>query len=105
MDQASPLLWTLPFVAHKSKKPHAAKDVLSHFGVPAEKIVVIGDRLGTDVLMARRAGMLSILTRHFTDHGDDRLAVMARRWERRFLRWRGWDATMSGYESFVKGAL
>jgi HAD superfamily hydrolase (TIGR01450 family) len=41
--------------------PHMAAAVLRRLGLPAGSVVMVGDRLATDIRMAREAGMLSAL--------------------------------------------
>jgi HAD superfamily hydrolase (TIGR01450 family) len=41
--------------------PHMAGAVLRRLGLPADSVVMVGDRLATDVRMARSAGMLAAL--------------------------------------------
>lgn len=64
-EAASKLESTLgvPVIRHKYKKPACAEEIIKHFGVDAPRIVLVGDRLSTDVEMANRWGMLSIHTR------------------------------------------
>jgi NagD protein len=40
---------------------HMAATVLDRLGLPAERVLMVGDRLATDVALARRAGMRSAL--------------------------------------------
>lgn len=42
--------------------PHTVRAALERLDLPAEKAAMVGDRLGTDILMARRAGLVGILT-------------------------------------------
>jgi len=42
--------------------PHTVKVALERLGLPAGSAAMVGDRLGTDILMARRAGLVGILT-------------------------------------------
>jgi NagD protein len=42
--------------------PHTVSAALERLGLPAGEAAMVGDRLGTDVLMARRAGLVAILT-------------------------------------------
>jgi len=42
--------------------PHTVQVALERLGLPAENVAMVGDRLGTDVLMARRGGLVGILT-------------------------------------------
>jgi len=42
--------------------PHTVQVALERLNLPAENVAMVGDRLGTDVLMARRGGLVGILT-------------------------------------------
>ncbi len=42
--------------------PHTVRAALERLELPAERVAMVGDRLGTDILMARRAGLVGILT-------------------------------------------
>jgi phosphatidylglycerophosphatase GEP4 len=78
----------LSVIRHSLKKPSCLPDVLAHFSVPienADKIAVVGDRLLTDVLMANRFGMYSILVDPITTENDNIAAAMMRWLERRWL--------------------
>ena len=71
-------------VRHYSKKPSGAHELLTHWGgsVRAVEVLVVGDRLFTDVMFGTQHGML---TAHVTDildyEGDNRLARQVRRVE------------------------
>jgi len=42
--------------------PHTVQAALERLDLPAERVAMVGDRLGTDIIMARRAGLVGILT-------------------------------------------
>ncbi|WP_457638469.1 HAD-IA family hydrolase [Oceanithermus sp.] len=42
--------------------PHTVRAALERLELPAERAAMVGDRLETDILMARRAGLVGILT-------------------------------------------
>ena len=42
--------------------PHTVQAALERLGLPAERVAMVGDRLGTDIVMARRAGLVGVLT-------------------------------------------
>lgn len=42
--------------------PHTVQAALERLGLPADRVAMVGDRLGTDILMARRAGLVAVLT-------------------------------------------
>jgi len=42
--------------------PHTVRAALDRLGLPAQRAAMVGDRLSTDILMARRSGLLAILT-------------------------------------------
>lgn len=84
---------------HREKKPACGQEILSVLNqsinsssikgdsdLKPGQIAVIGDRLLTDIVMANRMGMFSILvTDIITEHGDNPMAKLARRWERWIL--------------------
>ena len=74
-------------IRHHEKKPDCGREVLSHFpNLQPSEIVVIGDRLLTDVLMANENGMMSILTVQLLDLStDNTVAAAMRLLERKFL--------------------
>lgn len=50
--------------------------ILGYFnGVPADRIMFIGDRLLTDVLMANELGMISVHTQPLTEEKDNWAAL------------------------------
>ena len=51
--------------------PHMAAAVLDRLGLPAARILVVGDRLGTDVAMAAGAGMAAALVLSGDSQRDD----------------------------------
>ena len=53
----------VPLIRHRHKKPACAREIIRHFGLEPARVVLVGDRLATDIAMANRWGMLSIHTR------------------------------------------
>jgi len=51
--------------------PHTVQVALERLNLPAENVAMVGDRLGTDVLMARRGGLVGILTLSGVTRRDD----------------------------------
>ncbi|KAI8923018.1 mitochondrial PGP phosphatase-domain-containing protein [Entophlyctis helioformis] len=71
---------------HAQKKPAGGQALAAHFGCAPRQIVVVGDRLFTDVLYANRMGAYSVLTRGIvTETNDNWLALRIRRMEHRLL--------------------
>jgi len=71
-------------VKHRGKKPAGIEDVLAHFEIKdPTKLVMIGDRVFTDVAFGNRYGMLTVLVQPFTLEGDNYIAKKLRNWERR----------------------
>ncbi|KAI8923041.1 mitochondrial PGP phosphatase-domain-containing protein [Entophlyctis helioformis] len=67
-------------------KPAGGQALAAHFGCAPRQIVVVGDRLFTDVLYANRMGAYSVLTRDIvTETNDNWLALRIRRMEHRLL--------------------
>ncbi len=42
--------------------PHTVRAALERLELPADRVAMVGDRLSTDILMARRAGLVGVLT-------------------------------------------
>ena len=57
---------------------HMAAAVLERLGLPAERVLVVGDRLGTDIAMADKAGMASALVLSGDSQRDDFAASQIR---------------------------
>ena len=51
--------------------PHMAAAALHRLGLPAERVLLVGDRLGTDIAMASAAGMASALVLSGDSQRDD----------------------------------
>ncbi|KAF0391232.1 HAD-superfamily phosphatase [Gigaspora margarita] len=77
----------VPVLRHKSKKPDGGSELISHFAhYPPEKIVVIGDRLLTDVVFGNLNGMATIFTKRIvSEQGDNKIASIVRQIEYRLL--------------------
>lgn len=77
----------IPVLRHTEKKPAGGHtDLERHFGVPAEKLVMVGDRYMTDVVFGNRLGMLTIRPEPFTWSGEPQTVKMSRRVEERYVR-------------------
>lgn len=79
----------IPIIRHRLKKPICNRDIEKHFQLLPPQIVLIGDRLSTDVYMANAAGMLSIHTQPISLINDNKNAVILRRLENSILSWSG----------------
>ncbi|CAG8775885.1 21111_t:CDS:2 [Cetraspora pellucida] len=77
----------VPVLRHKSKKPGGGSELISHFArYPPETIVVIGDRLLTDIVFGNLNGMATIFTKRIiTDRGDNKIASIVRQMEYQLL--------------------
>lgn len=65
------------------KKPAGGDTLVTHFNLPAQEIVVVGDRVLTDVVYANLIGACSVwCTRIITSKGDNWFAARIRRLER-----------------------
>lgn len=74
-------------IRHDHKKPACSKEVMAHFSqIEAGQIVIVGDRLATDVLMANEAGMLSIHTQPLSQKNDNAVAAWFRNRENSLLK-------------------
>lgn len=82
----------LPIIGHLQKKPAAIDEVLKHFDpIRAEEIVFVGDRLLTDIYMAKKAGMFAVYITDIISAASDNFAAaavrrMEQRWAERFSR-------------------
>jgi phosphatidylglycerophosphatase GEP4 len=68
----------LPIIRHRWKKPNCGDEVVKHFRVLPAQIVLIGDRLFTDIYLANNSGMLSIHTRPISLQNDNPAAMKIR---------------------------
>eukprot|EP00761_Pharyngomonas_kirbyi_P014647 gb/GECH01014677.1/.p1 GENE.gb/GECH01014677.1/~~gb/GECH01014677.1/.p1 ORF type:complete len:224 (+),score=57.54 gb/GECH01014677.1/:1-672(+) len=87
-------------IHHQRKKPSCINEVLEYFNTimnpsnenPIEKheIIIIGDRLLTDIVFGNIHGMLTIAVDAITEEGDNKFALWMRRLERKVLEpiWR-----------------
>mmetsp|Transcript_11538 Transcript_11538/g.29349 ORF Transcript_11538/g.29349 Transcript_11538/m.29349 type:complete len:226 (-) Transcript_11538:717-1394(-) len=70
----------IPVLRHRKKKPEGEPEVLvSHFGVPVNRLVMIGDRTFTDIAYGNALGMLTVKCQPFTPVGEN-IAVRIARW-------------------------
>lgn len=73
---------------HSQKKPAGDGELMAALsGVKGEQVIVVGDRLFTDVVFGHRIGALCIHTEPFTEEGDNRPALLIRRLETKLLSW------------------
>ncbi len=76
-------------IRHSQKKPLGIEAVLKQFSCNPEEIMMIGDRLLTDVLFGNYAGMLTVHTEILTTKNDNKPAMAARKFENSKLKkWR-----------------
>ena len=69
-------------IRHASKKPAGTADALvAHFGVPANRLVMVGDRYLTDIVYGNRHAMLTVRPAPITPVGEPRAVRLARRLE------------------------
>lgn len=69
-------------IRHASKKPAGNADALeAFFGVPANQLVMVGDRYLTDIVFGNRHAMLTIRPAPVTPVGEPRAVRLARRLE------------------------
>ncbi|MBI5398421.1 YqeG family HAD IIIA-type phosphatase [Candidatus Woesearchaeota archaeon] len=74
---------------HDRKKPGGIEAALDYFDCKPSQLVMIGDRIFTDIVFGNRYGMLTIHTALLTEEGDLGAAVKARRYELALLeRWK-----------------
>ena len=66
---------------HNRKKPGGIKEVKDYFHCAPQELVMIGDRLFTDIVFGNRYGMLTIHTQMLTSEGDNKAAAKVRTYE------------------------
>ncbi|XP_042441547.1 phosphatidylglycerophosphate phosphatase 1, chloroplastic/mitochondrial isoform X2 [Zingiber officinale] len=77
-------------VKHEVKKPSGtAEDIERYFGCPASLLVMVGDRVFTDVVYGNKHGFLTILTDPFNLSGEPFIVKQVRKLERLLVNyWR-----------------
>ncbi len=70
---------------HHRKKPGGIQAVVDYFKCDPAELVMVGDRLFTDIAFGNRYGMLTIHTQCLTEEGDLGAAVSMRRGEVKLL--------------------
>ena len=75
-------------IRHKKKKPEGIEDILKYFGLEdASQLMIVGDRVLTDIAFGNRYGMLTVLVDPFTLKGDNLGARLVRPFERGIMHW------------------
>jgi phosphatidylglycerophosphatase GEP4 len=75
----------IPVLIH-SKKPSEPELLCKRFNCKGDEIVVVGDRLLTDVVYGNKIGAFTVLTRQVVSLvGDNPIAIRIRRMEHRLL--------------------
>eukprot|EP00041_Stephanoeca_diplocostata_P008731 m.129154 g.129154 ORF g.129154 m.129154 type:complete len:182 (-) comp17453_c0_seq21:975-1520(-) len=76
----------IPVLRHGTKKPMGFETISAHFatGTP-EQLVMVGDRIFTDVVFGNSNGMLTIKTEPLTTHGDNAAVRLVRELENIFV--------------------
>jgi phosphatidylglycerophosphatase GEP4 len=76
----------VPVLRHRFKKPAGGdEDLEAHFGAPAARLVMVGDRYLTDVAYGNRLGMLTVRMAPYTSAGEPAAVRAARRVEEVFV--------------------
>jgi len=77
----------IPVLRHAKKKPDGDKEELEqHFDCRVEHLVMVGDRLLTDMVYGNRLGMLTIMPEPITTQGEPVTVKWSRALERRLDR-------------------
>ncbi|ORX55616.1 HAD-superfamily phosphatase [Hesseltinella vesiculosa] len=72
---------------HETKKPSGGDTLMLHVQEPGSHIAMVGDRLLTDIVYGNLNGNLTIWTKQvITEKGDNRPAVLIRRWEHQLMK-------------------
>ncbi|MDO8481448.1 MAG: YqeG family HAD IIIA-type phosphatase [Nanoarchaeota archaeon] len=73
-------------IRHKKKKPAGMEEVEAFFNCRPEEIIVIGDRLFTDIAFGNRYGCHTILVNPLTKRYENALSAWVAGWERKLIR-------------------
>jgi len=73
---------------HDQKKPSGIDAVTGYFNCPPEELVMVGDRILTDIVFGNRYGLLTVHTQLLTQANDNKAASATRDWEQALLD--GW---------------
>lgn len=74
----------IPVLRHDKKKPDGEKEELEkYFGCEVEKLIMIGDRILTDVVYGNRLGMFTIMPEPITGVGEPMTVKWSRALERK----------------------
>jgi len=71
---------------HDRKKPGGIEAVTAFFKCAPQELVMIGDRIFTDVVFGNRYGLLTIHTALLTEEGDNAAAAKIRKYELPLIR-------------------
>lgn len=72
----------IPVFIHNSKKPAKPELLIEYFKCNGDEIVVVGDRILTDIVYGNKIGAFTILTTKIISHvGDNPLAIAIRKME------------------------
>ena len=74
----------IPVVLHIMKKPAVWEDLVLHFGnneLEGSQIVLVGDRILSDVVMGNKYGMLTFRVQPFTTQGENFMVKILRVFE------------------------
>jgi len=70
----------IPVLRHRAKKPDGEPEILQEqLGCKTEELVMIGDRVFTDVVYGNRMGMLTVKVESFSSEGE-KVTVKFSRW-------------------------
>ncbi|MBS3106937.1 YqeG family HAD IIIA-type phosphatase [Candidatus Woesearchaeota archaeon] len=73
-------------IRHRKKKPAGMDEVSAFFNCQPEEIIVIGDRLFTDIAFGNRYGCHTILVNPLTKRYENALSAWVAGWERKLLK-------------------
>ena len=78
----------IPVLRHRAKKPEGEPGPLeAHFGCGTEELVMVGDRVFTDVVFGNKMGMLTVKVEPFPESAGEKVTVRFSKWaEDRLLR-------------------
>lgn len=75
-------------IRHQRSKPFCTNEFLAHFSLfKKDEIILIGDRLFTDILMANKMGIKSVFVHPLTEAGEGKLISFLRKIEFKILNY------------------
>lgn len=71
----------IPVIRHNKKKPAGGEETANHFGYEPQSILIVGDRILTDIAFGNRYGMITALVKPLNWIRDNKMAMLCRPFE------------------------